>query len=112
MSRAPHTLVLNNATEAGHMERGRVTESEPFGLFKAHFRVSSRCCNPYSSNEKGSAENAVGFLRRTLFSAPAGDLARRLEAPAQPRSAMILATRFSEVTAPSRLGRANILGEP
>ena len=37
---------------------------------------------------------------------------RRLEAPAHPRSAMILATRFSEVTTPSRLSWANTLGEP
>lgn len=50
--------------------------------------------------------------RLTLFSAPPGDLARLLEAPAHPRSAMILATRFSEVTTPSRLSWANTLGEP
>ena len=67
MGRAPHTLVLDNATEAGRMVRGRVTESELFGLFRAHFRVSSRYCNPYSGNEKGSVENAVGFLRRNLL---------------------------------------------
>ena len=39
-------------------------------------------------------------------------MARLLEAPAHPRSRMILATRFSEVTTPSRLSRANTLGEP
>lgn len=67
MGRAPHTLVLDNATGAGRMSRGKVTESELFGLFRAHFRVSSRYCNPYSGNEKGSVENAVGFLRRNLL---------------------------------------------
>lgn len=65
--RAPATVVLDNATEAGRMSRGVVTESEIFSLFRGHYRFESRYCNPYSGNEKGSVENAVGFLRRNLL---------------------------------------------
>ena len=65
-----------------------------------------------SAEKSRPTRSSAPSSRRTLFSEPSGDLARRLEAPAQPRSAMILATRFSEVTTPSRLSRANTLGEP
>ncbi len=67
VGRAPATLVLDNATEAGRMVRGKVTESRLFSQFRAHYRCQSRYCNPYSGNEKGSVENAVGFLRRNLL---------------------------------------------
>lgn len=67
IGRAPSLLVLDNATEAGRMVRGEVTESELFSQFRAHYRCASRYCNPYSGNEKGSVENAVGFLRRNLL---------------------------------------------
>lgn len=65
--RAPAAMVLDNATEAGRMVRGEVTESRLFSQFRAHYRFESRYCNPYSGNEKGSVENAVGFLRRNLW---------------------------------------------
>ena len=65
--RAPRVVVLDNATEAGRMVRGEVTESGLFARFRGHYRFESRCCNPYSGNEKGSVENAVGFLRRNLL---------------------------------------------
>lgn len=65
--RAPAAMVLDNATEAGRMVRGEVTESRLFSQFRAHYRFESRYCNPYSGNEKGSVENAVGFLRRNLL---------------------------------------------
>lgn len=65
--RSPRTLVLDNATEAGRMAFGKVTESRLFSQFRAHYRCESRYCNPYSGNEKGSVENAVGFLRRNLL---------------------------------------------
>lgn len=65
--RAPAAMVLDNATEAGRMVRGEVTESRLFSQFRAHNRFESRYCNPYSGNEKGSVENAVGFLRRNLL---------------------------------------------
>ena len=64
---APAALVLDNATEAGRMSRGKVAESRLFSLFRAHYRCASRYCNPYSGNEKGSVENAVGFIRRNLL---------------------------------------------
>lgn len=67
IGRAPSLLVLDNATEAGRMVRGEVTESRLFSQFRAHYRCASRYCNPYSGNEKGSVENAVGFLRRNLL---------------------------------------------
>lgn len=67
IGRAPAVLVLDNATEAGRMSRGEVTESRLFSLFRAHYRCASRHCNPYSGNEKGSVENAVGFIRRNLL---------------------------------------------
>ena len=65
--RAPRLVVLDNATEAGRMVRGEVTESALFSQFKGHYRFESRYCDPYSGNEKGSVENAVGFLRRNLL---------------------------------------------
>ena len=49
------------------MLRGVVTESEPFSHFRAHYRCEARFCNPCSGNERGSVENAVGFLRRSLL---------------------------------------------
>lgn len=65
--RAPRVAVLDNATEAGRMVRGEVAESRLFSQFRGHYRFESRYCNPYSGNEKGSVENAVGFLRRNLL---------------------------------------------
>ena len=67
IGRAPRELVLDNATEAGRRVRGEVTESHLFSLLRAHYRMGSRYCNPNSGNEKGSVENAVGFLRRNLL---------------------------------------------
>lgn len=65
--RSPRIVVLDNATEAGRMARGVVTESDLFSRFRGHYRLESRYCNPYSGNEKGSVENAVGYLRRNLL---------------------------------------------
>lgn len=67
VGRAPATLVLDNATDAGRRAAGVVTESELFSRFRAHYRCASRYCNPYAGHEKGSVENAVGFLRRNLL---------------------------------------------
>lgn len=52
IGRAPTALVLDNATEAGRRAAGVVTESELFSRFRAHYRCSSRYCNPYSGHEK------------------------------------------------------------
>lgn len=65
--RVPRLVVLDNATEAGRMLFGRVTESKLFSQLRAHYRFEARFCNPDSGNEKGSVENAVGFLRRNLL---------------------------------------------
>ena len=41
-----------------------------FQLFCEHHRIEVRFCNPSSGWEKGSVENAVGFLRRNLMVPP------------------------------------------
>lgn len=67
----PHTLVIDNASGAGHRDvRGEVTLSRVFEAFISHYRPDARFCNPYSGWEKGSVENAVGFLRRNLMVPP------------------------------------------
>lgn len=38
-----------------------------FSLFCAHYGFEPRFCDPYSGHEKGSVENAVGFVRRDLM---------------------------------------------
>lgn len=65
---APRVLVLDNATGAGHrVAWDKVTVVRVFAMFCDHYRLETRFCNPYSGNEKGSVENAVGFLRRNLM---------------------------------------------
>lgn len=64
---APRLLVFDNATGVGRRTGTRIVESGLFAAFKAHYRLQARYCNPYSGNEKGSVENAVGFLRRNLM---------------------------------------------
>jgi transposase len=64
---AARTLVFDNATGAGRRTVTKVVESKLFAAFKAHYRIGARYCNPESGNEKGSVENAVGFLRRNLM---------------------------------------------
>lgn len=66
VGRAPAVLVPDDATEAGRRVRGKAAESALFSAFRAHYRCASRYRDPYSGNEKGSVENAVGFLRRNL----------------------------------------------
>ncbi|WP_238565557.1 IS21 family transposase, partial [Bifidobacterium minimum] len=64
----PMMLVFDNATGAGHrVAWDKVTIVKLFALFLAHYRLETRFCNPYSGNEKGSVENAVGFLRRNIM---------------------------------------------
>jgi transposase len=66
IGRPPRLLVPGNAAEAGRMLSGRVTEPRPFSRFRAHYRRESRHRNPYPGDERVSAENAVGLLRRNL----------------------------------------------
>ena len=64
----PRVLVFDNATGVGHRRAdGTVTQTRPFSLFCARYGFETRFCNPYSGWEKGSTENAVGFLRRNLM---------------------------------------------
>ena len=67
VGRAPVRLVLDNATELGRRRGGEVSESSLFSALRAHYGCSSSYCNPASGHEKGSVENAVGFLGRNLM---------------------------------------------
>lgn len=67
IGRAPSLLVLDDATEAGRMMRGKVTESTLLSQLRAHYRCAGRYCDPCSGNERGSVGNAVGFLGRNLL---------------------------------------------
>lgn len=62
--RAPRAVVPDDATEAGRPVRGEVTEPGPFSRLRGHHRFESRCRDPRSGNERGSAGNAVGLPRR------------------------------------------------
>lgn len=63
----PRHMVFDNATGIGNRVGTKVTETKLFAAFKLHYRNESRYCNPYSGHEKGSVENAVGFLRRNFM---------------------------------------------
>ena len=64
----PLTLVLDNATGAGHrIAWDKVTVVHVFELFVEHYRLETRFCNPNSGNEKGSVENAVGSCAATSW---------------------------------------------
>ncbi|WP_245802101.1 IS21 family transposase [Corynebacterium pacaense] len=63
----PQQLIFDNATGAGRRTGTHIMESTMFSAFKLHYRTTARYCNPYSGNEKGSVENAVGFLRRNFM---------------------------------------------
>lgn len=67
IGRAPRELVLDNATECGRRVGDAVRESALFSALRAHYGCSASYCNPHSGHEKGSVENAVGFLRRNLM---------------------------------------------
>ena len=65
---APRVVVFDNATGVGHRNAdGTVTQTVMFQRFCAQYGFEARFCNPYSGNEKGSVENAVGFVRRNLM---------------------------------------------
>ena len=64
----PSLLVFDNATGAAHrVAWDKVSVVRVFQLFCEHHRVEARFCNPRSGWEKGSVENAVGFVRRNLM---------------------------------------------
>lgn len=79
----PPVMVLDNATEAGRRLAGTVRESSLFSAFRQHHGFEVRFCNPRAGHEKGSVENAVGFIRRNLMvpvpeAADLGELNARL----------------------------------
>ena len=51
VGRVPRVMVLDNATEAGRMLFGKVTESRLFSQLKAHYRFESRFRDPHSGND-------------------------------------------------------------
>ena len=63
----PRVQVFDNGAGVGRKDAQGVVESELFARFRTHLGFQSRFCNPYSGNEKGSVENAVGYLRRNLM---------------------------------------------
>ena len=61
-------VVFDNATGAGHrVAWDGITVVDVFQRFVKHYRIEVRFCNPGAGNEKGSVENAVGFLRRNVM---------------------------------------------
>lgn len=54
VGRVPRVMVPGDATEAGRMLFGKVTESRLFSQTRAHYRFESRFRDPHSGNEKGS----------------------------------------------------------
>ena len=63
----PVMLVFDNATGVGHRVHNKVTETELFSKFRAHYGFRLRFCNPDAGYEKGNVENKVGTVRRNLF---------------------------------------------
>ena len=57
-----------DATGAGHrVAWDGITVVDVSQRFVKHYRIEVRFCNPGAGNEKGSVENAVGFLRRNVM---------------------------------------------
>ena len=65
---APGVVVFDNATGVGHRNSdGTAARTRLFSLFCAHYGFGPRFRYPYSGHEKGSVENAVGFVRCNLM---------------------------------------------
>ena len=63
----PTRIVFDNATGVGRRINKEVTTTKLFTAFGLHYRFTAQFTNPYSGNEKGSVENAVGFIRRNML---------------------------------------------
>lgn len=63
----PLRAVFDNATEVGRRVGAQVVTSGLFRRLAAHYGLDHGFTNPWSGNEKGSAGNKVGALRRNLF---------------------------------------------
>ncbi len=67
IGRVPVRIVFDNATGIGRRVKQEVTTTKLFTAFQLHYRFAAEFTNPYSGNEKGSVENAVGFIRRNAL---------------------------------------------
>ncbi|MEW6948873.1 IS21 family transposase [Trueperella pyogenes] len=68
IGQAPKRCVFDNAAGIGAKHRdGTATMTRLFEAFATHYGFQVTFTNPYSGNEKGHVENAVGFLRRNLM---------------------------------------------
>jgi transposase len=63
----PVRIVFDNATGVGKKICDAVSLTETFVRFQLHYGFEFTFCNPNSGHEKGSVENMVGALRRSLF---------------------------------------------
>lgn len=63
----PLRLVFDNATGVGRRVGEAISTADTFERFAAHYGFEFTFCNPYSGNEKGAVENAVGAVRRNVF---------------------------------------------
>lgn len=66
--RAPAAMVLDNATEAGRMVRGEVTESRLFSQFRAHYRFESRYSTPIRETRRAPSRTPWGSSGATSSS--------------------------------------------
>ena len=67
VGRAPARVVFDNATGVGRRVRKEITTTKLFEAFKLHYRFTAVFTNPDSGHEKGSVENAVGYIRRNAL---------------------------------------------
>src|SRR5690625_3089742 len=67
VGRVPARIVFDNATGIGRRINKQVTMTKLFAAFKLHYRFTAEFTNPDAGNEKGSVENAVGFIRRNAL---------------------------------------------
>lgn len=67
VGRVPARVVFDNATGIGRRVKQQVTMTKLFEAFKLHYRFTAEFTNPDAGNEKGSVENAVGFIRRNAL---------------------------------------------
>ena len=67
VGRVPTRIVFDNATGVGKRIRTEVRTTRLFEAFKLHYRFTATFTNPDSGHEKGSVENAVGFIRRNAL---------------------------------------------
>ena len=63
----PLRAVFDNATEVGRRVGAQIVTSGLFRRFAAHHGLDCSFTDPCSGNERGSAENKIGALRRNLF---------------------------------------------